>query len=139
MDSYLAGLFDGEGSVSITGYPHTRLTLALAMTTPAPFPLLVERLGGRWYTSNRRTVTGKSVYRWDVVGTTAKRAVRILLPKCVVKAPQLRLANELIGLLEAQKQRLGRVYAGRGRKLHPHEAELRNVIALTNRQLNGTV
>ena len=139
VDAYLAGLFDGEGSVSITGHPHTTLTLALAMTTSAPFPLLVERFGGRWYLANRRTVTGRQVYRWDVVGTSAKRAVRTLLSKCVVKVPQLRLANELIELLEAQKQRLGRVYAGHGRKLQPYEAELRNVIAITNRQLNGTI
>ena len=141
-DAYLAGLFDGEGSVSlrVAEYPgHTAATsigIAVGMIVEAPLRLLESRFGGRCYRDKRLTKAGNPVYRWEVTGTTAKHAVLTLLPLCIIKKPQLALALETIGLIELSKARIRGKGKGRPKPLPPLEKELRTFLADECRALN---
>lgn len=96
---YLAGLFDGEGSIVasiIGGKPQTRLTIT--MTAENIIDWLVATWGG-----SKRKCSNKSLkklaYTWDAVDTALVSTLGpILASKLKCKGDQLRLLLELRAL-----------------------------------------
>ena len=86
-DMYLAGLFDGEGSVSMSlrkdGY--IGIVVSVVMCDRAPVEQLHLRFGGRFEDGNRKTYTGRNIYRWMVHNTEAIEALEVFAQLCLVK------------------------------------------------------
>lgn len=86
-DHYLAGLFDGEGSVSMSlrkdGY--IGVVVAVVMCDRAPIVALHNRFGGRFEDGKYQTKTGRPVFRWIVNNTEAIEALEIFASLCLVK------------------------------------------------------
>jgi len=86
-DEYFAGLFDGEGSVSMSlrkdGY--IGITVAIVMCDRAPVLACFERFGGSFEDGKYKTKTGRSVFRWVVSNADAAEALEVLSSLCLVK------------------------------------------------------
>ena len=86
--AYLAGLVDGEGSISIKYNKKTKVysaTIAVGMTQKEGLDLLVETFGGKLredLTSNRKS----TMYRWQLTSKPdVTRVLEALLPYLRVK------------------------------------------------------
>lgn len=105
LDSYLAGIFDGEGTVTVyvtdrkhqTGW--TQVRISVRMTDQAPLKLFAKRFGGNVSHERRNAQNRKPIYRWNLCGKKAFEAITILSKLCLIKTPQLKLALEAIPLL----------------------------------------
>jgi hypothetical protein len=86
-DYYFAGLFDGEGSVSMSlrkdGY--IGVVVAVVMCDRAPIVALYDRFGGRFEDGKYRTHTGRSMFRWTAHNTEAIEALEVFSSLCLVK------------------------------------------------------
>jgi hypothetical protein len=86
-DAYLAGLFDGEGCVSMSlakaGY--MSVTVKVAMCDRAPVEALYARFGGEFVDGKQQTKTGRKVYSWSVYNGDAVEALQIFSSQCLVK------------------------------------------------------
>jgi hypothetical protein len=117
LDSYLAGLFDGEGWITVKHKihgrqrcPYTKLVVGVGMVTPAPLALLSDRFGGnRGAYLHRRSL----MHQWYVCGANATPALEVFASLCLVKREQALLALEMCALLAAPKVRAGRKYGER--------------------------
>ena len=145
LDSYLGGLFDGEGCVRVGFYdgalnrrksPHdqTTVSLAVVMTDRAPIDLLVSRFGGRNKVASRKTEAGRTVYRWDLTWTSTEEALNVLAEHCIIKRPQILLAQEAVRIIRLHKAFPIRY---RGRPLLSAERSRRIEIAAEIRQLKA--
>lgn len=128
LDSYLAGLFDGEGWVSAQhrvrkdGKPtkHTRLIVGVGMRTKEPLVMMHKRFGG----SLKRY--GK-MWQWYVCSSNAIEPLSVFSDLCVIKAEQCRLAIALIALISSTGHRANR--ANGDREISPMEDKRRMVLA----------
>jgi len=121
LDSYLAGIFDGEGCVTAQHRPgHTRLLLTVAMTDPAILKLFQSRFGGyvRTYDSSNRR---KKICQWYKTGGQSIETAKILAELCLIKKSQLVLAIELGRMMKKSRSRIRRP---KGTKIIP-DTELR--------------
>lgn len=86
-DAYFAGLFDGEGSVSMSlrkdGY--IGVVVAVVMCDRAPIEQLYLRFGGRFEDGKHATKTGRLTYRWTVHNSDALEALEFFAKSCLVK------------------------------------------------------
>lgn len=86
-DHYFAGLFDGEGSVSMSlrkdGY--IGVVVCVAMCDRAPVVALYSRFGGRFEDGKYKTKTGRSIFRWTVNNTDAVEALEVFSSLCLIK------------------------------------------------------
>lgn len=105
LHSYLAGLFDGEGCVSLqhkSQYHHrrayTRLLVSVGMRTPEPLMLFKQEFGGSIKKYGH-------IYQWYVCGATAALALEVFGRLCVVKREQAQLASRATVLLAKEKVR----------------------------------
>jgi hypothetical protein len=110
---YLAGLFDGEGSIFIIRYPKFpgcpdmayRIGVGLAMTDQRA----VSRFQARWPGSYVHAISrpkmphSKPIYMWRLTSTKAERFLEDIYPHLDLKAPQAALALEFQGLLSRGK------------------------------------
>lgn len=111
QDYYLAGLFDGEGTVGVYHRPEnpdgqykTRVVAAVSMCDKEPLSALAARFGGGLI-EEKPTLAGRRLWKWYIVGCKAKEALGVFEALCLVKSAQARLALEAIGLIEATKNR----------------------------------
>ena len=86
-DAYLAGLFDGEGCVSMhlakAGY--VSVQAKVSMCDRAPVAALFERFGGSMADGQQQTKTGRSVFTWSVFNAECVEALRVFSGLCLVK------------------------------------------------------
>lgn len=89
-EQYIAGFFDGEGSVSIAfrqpqgGWrvsPSYVLQVAIAQIDPRPLIAIQERYGGRIYHSG----VGRRTWAWNVSARKARPFLEAVLPYLIVK------------------------------------------------------
>ena len=87
LDAYFAGLFDGEGSVSMSlrkdGY--MGVIVSVLMCDRAPVALLAHRFGGGFEDGRNKTRTGRLIYRWSVHNSDAVEALEVFSRLCLVK------------------------------------------------------
>jgi LAGLIDADG-like domain len=124
-DPYLAGLFDGEGCVTIWTRRNGAIVLILAISNGHRGVLeqCQERFGG---SIRKKTRTENApVYDWQVSGPKAEVFARAILPFSIVKAAQLELFLEARSILQR----------GQSRKLTDPEAAARHAFADRLRQL----
>lgn len=86
-DQYLAGLFDGEGCVSVhlakAGY--ISVLAKVTMCDRAPVEACYKRFGGYFQDGKTKTYTGRSVYSWTVYNADAVEALEVFSNLCLVK------------------------------------------------------
>jgi hypothetical protein len=86
-DAYLAGLFDGEGCVSMhlakAGY--VSVQAKVSMCDRAPIAALFERFGGSMADGQQKTKTGRSIFTWSVFNAECVEALRVFSQLCLVK------------------------------------------------------
>lgn len=86
-DQYFAGLFDGEGCVSMSlakaGY--MSVVVKVTMCDRAPVEALHQRFGGHFQDGKSRTKTGRTVYSWSVYNADAVEALVLFSQNCLVK------------------------------------------------------
>ena len=86
-DEYLAGLFDGEGCVSMhlakAGY--VSVHVKVSMCDRAPVAALFARFGGSMSDGQQITKTGRHVYTWSVFNAECVEALRVFSTLCLVK------------------------------------------------------
>ena len=97
--SYLAGLFDGEGSVFIaTGYkdrPSTRLATGISNTNLDLMKWLISNFGGAYYVGKPPSANRKEQYVWRPKGKKNREIFFLgILPYLVVKREQILTALE---------------------------------------------
>jgi hypothetical protein len=98
---YLAGFFDGEGSVGIyrarmtgaSGVTH-RLTIRMEQCNPEPLRLFARRFGGRVIANRLRSATARrqATYYWAAFSRRAETVIRAIRPWLLVKAAEADLA-----------------------------------------------
>ena len=123
---YIAGFFDGEGSVGIyrnklakkTGYggENWRLSVNVGNVDPIVVRYLKERYGGSLflYERSKKMKNRQDAWYWMATGNGAAAFLREILPYSLVKKQQIELALEY----QAQKLKPGQTYKSMGRK-HP--------------------
>ena len=87
-DAYLAGLFDGEGCVSMhlakAGY--VSVHVKVSMCDRAPVAALFARFGGSMSDGQQKTKTGRNIYTWSVFNADCVEALRVFSELCLVKS-----------------------------------------------------
>lgn len=107
LDSYIAGIFDGEGSISATHRVtpdrrfRTALMLSVQMQNKDIPEMLFRRLGGSLRGPYTRPGANKPFYQWYVNGASARLALNLFADLCVLKKQQAELALVMVDLLEA--------------------------------------
>ena len=86
-DAYLAGLFDGEGCVTMhlakAGY--VSVQVKVAMCDRAPVAALFARFGGSMSDGKQTTKTGRHVYTWYAFNAECVEALQVFSRLCLVK------------------------------------------------------
>ena len=133
--AYLAGFFDGEGSIMILaqtgacrGPGRYRLVLAVSNTVDHSVVRYVLAFGGTVIPVKAKNVRSKSSFRWMITSVGAEKALTGMLPFLRVKKEQATVA------LEFRKLFRRRV---RGAKLNSSEVEQRNKFVHRIKLLNA--
>lgn len=100
---YLGGLFDGEGSVTIThrfkdGTEQFYVALSLSNTDKRVLEWLQQRLNGSIHT--QRAGVNYVNYNWYVSHKSARRAIEKLAPVTHIKKNELLLAAEFYDIMQ---------------------------------------
>jgi len=93
--AYIAGFFDGEGSISIarTGKYYS-LRIVISNTNIEPLTFIKNILGGNIHAALPKNVKHKRYYNWYKCGKHAAEVLEILLPFLIVKRERAILAIE---------------------------------------------
>ena len=96
--AYLAGFFDGEGSISchFNASGCIQLQMSLVNSYDAPLIRLHELFGGSLFQCKRGPTGRKTLWRWTVVGKACQLPLETLLPYLQLKK---RRAEYGLGLL----------------------------------------
>ena len=137
--AYIAGLFDGEGSISVykertTSYRLARIHVDLQNTNVAIVKYLKDYFGG--YFRVRILPSGKPCGVWMV---SCKKAIDVLgqlLPYLRIKKEQARLAIEIYSLTNRERRNDFRNGAGQFKRLPKEELNRVNVLTQEIKQLN---
>lgn len=105
LDTYLAGVFDGEGTVCyFLGGPVERnprgqchLRVSVMMTSREVVQMFAARFGGNVQTVPR-AAPRREAYSWTRAGHAAAEALGVFRDRCVLKAPMANLALEALTL-----------------------------------------
>lgn len=89
--AYLAGFFDGEGSI----YARNGLQVSVTQINRVPLLLLQSEFGGR--VTPARTTGSQS--EWRIYGRPAADALRAMFPYLIVKSEQAKLALQYADLI----------------------------------------
>ncbi len=86
-DDYFAGLFDGEGCVSISldKKGSMNLSVKISMCSRAPVFAVYERFGGRLSDGSRKTELGSKIYTWSIENASAVECLEVLSSRCINK------------------------------------------------------
>jgi len=114
-DYYFAGLFDGEGSVSMSlrkdGY--IGVVVSVVMCDRAPIMALYERFGGSFEDGRYHTNTGRAVFRWTAHNTETIEALEVFSALCLVKHA---VANAALPCVRSMQNNSGRLPLSREEK-----------------------
>ena len=100
---YLAGFFDGEGSVTI-GLGYGRVTVSVAQKSRDILDLIATEHGGRVH--NKSNVRETGTHHWVLTGReNITRFLSFILPHSIVKADEIKIAIEAAG--EMRRENLG--------------------------------
>lgn len=115
--SYLAGIIDGEGTISIYRFSrkgatstHHMLVIVVATTTPRLMVWLRRRFGGS-FTARTPKPPRRKFWRWVIYQENAGQVLRACLPYLIVKSRHARLGLKFLAergeaQYEAGKNRL---------------------------------
>ena len=101
--AYLAGLFDGEGSINIFKQPNKKdrinpcyfLEISIGNTHKGVLQWVLENFGGRLtHNAEQHTKRNQRTWRWRASSNEACAVLKILLPYLIVKKEQAQLAIE---------------------------------------------
>ena len=99
--AYVAGLFDGEGSVSIASaraqhgtFPQYWLFLNITNTDEGLIAYLRERFGGFVTSARQRQAHHRPCWKWTLQSEKAVEFLRLIRPHVRIKGPQIDLALE---------------------------------------------
>lgn len=125
--SYIAGFFDGEGTINISpgrGSNYYTLSISVTNTDHEILFQLKEWLGGKVSNAKVRNARSKPVRRWSVDSGQAEEILEALLPYLIVKKRRAHLA---IGFRELFK---GEFILPRGNAKGPeHEQKKQRILA----------
>lgn len=119
-DGYLAGVFDGEGTVTCAVYERmrgtahagwTQVRASVCMTDRAPLLLFALRFPGGSITRRVRNYPDAKrfpIWTWTIGGRKAIPALSFFAKHCILKGSQAALALEVIALLS---EPIGKRYA----------------------------
>ena len=94
---YLAGLFDGEGTISLGRRGRgVGLKVMVEMTDREGVDAFAQCFGGKTKILARRTKGRRIIYRWTATGQSASGPLRRLLPYLRVKHEQAQVALEYL-------------------------------------------
>ena len=125
--AYMAGLFDGEGSISIVKRRYARtarttriysgfsLRLALGNTSREACEMFARAFGGGVHLDHQHGQKARPVYRWTLADAKAGAALAVLAPVLRIKAQQAKVALVF-------RVHQARTNIGRGNKCMPSEA-----------------
>ncbi len=123
--AYLAGLFDGEGYISVSTKTHRPamskgLIVGVQMTTPEPLHLCSRIFGGkvrsRWHRPNE-----KLLYGWTLQGKRCETFLRFLFSYLLVKKEKANLALSFLACgrgLSSKKRELAELITPHRTKSH---------------------
>lgn len=107
VDSYLAGVFDGEGYVtahakpgytkSVSSRVYTRLLVGVGMTGRPVLEQFLQRFGGSL--KEYRQPSGRPIYQWYRSGGHTVEVLEVFSELCIEKREQARLGLVLAKLL----------------------------------------
>lgn len=106
---YMAGFVDGEGCLYISRTPwHGRIQYQLRLTcsqlNPAPLYLFQKFFGGRVSYEDKKRPTWRPIYKWEVRGSSAGKALRLFLPYLIVKKDEALVALEFQDKVSSAKR-----------------------------------
>ena len=86
-EAYLAGLFDGEGcvSMSLTKSGYMAVTVKVSMCDRAPVAALFSRFGGELSDGKQTTSHGRPIFSWAIYNGDAVEALELFSATCLVK------------------------------------------------------
>jgi hypothetical protein len=127
--AYLAGLIDGEGTVSIVrlrhrgpGFEHYVASVEISNTNVKMIDWVMERLGGSVVVDARKKVSGqKQVYRIGLRNKLAEKVLLEVLPYLVLKGKQAELVLELRSRTRRDGDRRRLTSAERAYRSHLYE------------------
>lgn len=101
--AYIAGLFDGEGSIGIylnqsrktkegVKTSHYRLQCVVVLCDEFLIHLLQMHFGGEFYICKRKTTKERVAYRWAVTNQKALQFLLVVTPYLKIKKPQAEIA-----------------------------------------------
>jgi hypothetical protein len=132
MIAYLAGLFDGEGSISarhhFTSVNSVMMTISVTMCDRAPVERFAEVFGGHVRTERRLTRSGKPIYTCTYHARHAADILEAFLPYLTVKADRARDAIAVARMMKSK--------SGQRRPLSSEEIEERRVLVTRIRARN---
>jgi hypothetical protein len=96
-DQYMAGLFDGEGCVSVIlrrskGHEYHQLDVRIAMTSEAVLQAVQRTFGGNISAREKRLSHHKQSWQWYCQGQVALEVLRRIRPFLIEKRAQADLA-----------------------------------------------
>ena len=112
LDSYLAGVFDSEGTVVVYVSTNekrqggTQIRIVVKMTDRIALRLFAKRFGGSVRPERGRNIRLphiKPIYLWTLCGKKSVEALQTLSQLCLIKAAQLKLALEAMPLLMGKR------------------------------------
>ena len=100
---YLAGIVDGEGSISVNVSTHFSVSIMVSNTAPELMRWLYESIGGNYRRGSQKRATfvgTKPIYRWQISGRAATILIERIRPWLIIKAPQADAAMALQAALD---------------------------------------
>ena len=100
--AYIAGIIDGEGSISIVSnntkgkkglYPSTYIKISVGSSSKDLIDFLVKLLGGCSYKEKNKQ-NRKRFWRWSLSSNQAANFIQIIVPYLIIKKHQANLAIE---------------------------------------------
>lgn len=88
--AYIAGLFDGEGCISIDG--ELKLRVCIMNTNSDIIYWVKEIFGGHTYLKPKNQAQNKDNYEWKVTGNKAVKVIRTLFPYLRIKKEEAIIA-----------------------------------------------
>jgi hypothetical protein len=96
LDAYLAGFFDGEGSIHIKRHRKHKFSyyvdVAAHQVNKEPLRLFVSAYGGKIYKHSNGPLSRNQCWSWRSSGKDAAWALARMLPWLIVKAEKARIA-----------------------------------------------
>lgn len=108
---YLAGLFDGEGTVEVrlaersNRTPCWTVRIAITNTDGRVIHWLVDTFGGKVY-SPKRVKSNKIVYQWSLSARPNKELIKELFPFLKIKKIQVEMLLEFLDLMGSTGYRI---------------------------------